>query len=230
MNRLERLYAIQEQLRRRSPAPVVAARLADEFGVTTRTIERDLVALRSAGVPIDGDVGRTGGYRMGRTNGAAVFSLNPEEVVALLLATQAAGGMPFTAAATTATQRLLDALPEATRVRVEELRNRIRAAQPDAPPVRPAVRRVVETAVRDRLVVRLRYVDAEGVESLRSVEAHGFYGTVDGWYLNGWCRLRDGGRIFRLDRIQQATATRERAPHRDVDDVLGWVPHEVARP
>jgi predicted DNA-binding transcriptional regulator YafY len=230
MNRLERLYAIQEQLRRRSPSSVVAARLADEFGVTTRTIERDVVALRSAGVPIDGNVGRTGGYRLERTNGTAVFSLNPEEVVAFLLATQAAAGMPFTTAATTATQRLLDALPEATRVRVEELRDRIRAARPDLAPVRPAVRRVVEAAVRDRLVVRLRYVDAAGVETSRSVEAHGFYGADDGWYLNAWCRLRSDGRIFRLDRIQQANATREHAPHRDMDEVLGWVPHEVARP
>lgn len=230
MNRLERLYAIQEELRRRAPAPVSASTLARRFGVSRRTVERDLTALRSAGLPIDGDVGRAGGYRIERPHGNLLFSLGPEEVVALLLATRAAAGMPFTAAATTATQRLLDALPGSTRVATDELRQRIRAASPTAPHVRPSVSRAVEAAVRDRLVARIEYVDAAGAATRRDVEAHGFYGGVDGWYLIGWCRLRDAGRIFRLDRIGRATLRRERAPYRDLDDVLGWVPDDVAHP
>lgn len=230
MKRLERLYAIHEELRRRAPVPVSAARLAEEFGVTRRTIERDLDALRSSGVPVDADVGRTGGYRLERTRGSVVFSLGPEEVVALLLATKVAEGMPFGDAATIATKRLLDALPAPTRVGVEELRDRLRAVLPDAPRARPAVQRAVEEAVRDRRVVRLRYVDRNGEVSSRAVEAHGFTGAPDGWYLIGWCRLRRGGRIFRLDRIQRATVTREHAPWRDVDEVLGWVPQQIARP
>jgi predicted DNA-binding transcriptional regulator YafY len=234
MKRLERLYAINEELKRRAPFPVSAPTLADQFEVNRRTIERDLSALRSAGVPIDGDVGRTGGYSLAPTKGNVVFTLTPEEVVALLLATRAAAGMPFTSAATTATRRLLDALPDATRVQVDELRDRIRASESSAqrsrPVVRRVVRRAVETAVRDHVVVKLRYVDADGVTTTRAVEAHGFYGAVDGWYLVGWCRLREGGRIFRLDRIAHATVTTEQAVDRDLDEVLGWVPHDVSRP
>jgi predicted DNA-binding transcriptional regulator YafY len=79
-------------------------------------------------------------------------------------------------------------------------------------------------------VVRIHYVDAGGVATTRAVEAHGFTGATDGWYLIGWCRLRDGGRMFRLDRIRRATVTRERAARRDVDEVLGWVPQAIARP
>jgi predicted DNA-binding transcriptional regulator YafY len=230
MNRLERLYAINEELRRRSPLSVSATRLAEEFGVTRRTVERDLAALRASGVPVDADVGRRGGYRLARARGNAVFSLSPEEVVALLLAARAANGMPFTTAASTATQRLLDALPDATRVGVEELRVRIRAGRLDVPRARPAVQRAIEAAVRDRLVVQIDYVDANAVKTARAVEAHGFYGAIDGWYLVGWCRLRDAGRIFRLDRIARATVTREQASVRDLDDVLGWVPNEVVQP
>ncbi len=230
MKRLERLYALNEELRRRAPSPVSAATLAETFGVTRRTIERDLASLRSAGVALDADVGRTGGYRLARTRGTAVFSLGPEEVVALLLATRAASGMPFTGAAKTATERLLDALPDVTRVQVEELRGRIRTAETHAQEVRPAVRRAVEAAVRDRMVVRIQYVDADGVETSRAVEGQGFYGAIDGWYLIGWCRLRDAGRIFRLDRIRRAHVTAEVMPPRDIDDVLGWVPHETRRP
>jgi predicted DNA-binding transcriptional regulator YafY len=230
VNRLERLYAINEELRRRAPVAVSATRLAEEFGVTRRTIERDLASLRSAGVPVDADVGRAGGYRLAPTRGSAVFSLGPEEVAALLLAARATEGMPFGDAAATATKRLLDALPASTRVGVEALRDRLRAAVPGAPRARPAVQRAVEAAVRDRSVVRIRYLDAGGVSTARSVEAHGFTGAADGWYLIGWCRLRDGGRMFRLDRIQRATVTREQAPWRDLDEVLGWVPHTIVRP
>jgi predicted DNA-binding transcriptional regulator YafY len=230
VNRLERLYAISEELRRRAPAAVSATRLAEEFGVTRRTIERDLDALRAAGVPVDADVGRSGGYRLSPTRGRAVFSLGPEEVVALLLATKVAEGMPFGDAAVMATRRLLDSLPDSTRVAAEELRGRLRAVLPDAPRARPAVQRAVEAAVRDRAVVRITYVDAGGVETTRAVEAHGFTGASDGWYLIGWCRLREGGRMFRLDRIRSAAVTRERAAWRDVDEVLGWVPHTIAPP
>jgi predicted DNA-binding transcriptional regulator YafY len=230
VKRLERLYALHEELRRRAPVPVSAARLAEEFGVTRRTIERDLEALRSSGVPVDADVGRTGGYRLERTRGSVVFTLGPEEVVALLLAAKVADGMPFGDAAVTATKRLLDALPASTRVGVEELRDRLRAVVPEAPRASPVVQRAVEAAVRDHLVVRIRYADRHGEVSSRAVEAHGFTGAPDGWYLIGWCRLRRAGRMFRLDRIQRATVTRERAPWRDVDEVLGWVPQQITRP
>ena len=171
-----------------------------------------------------------GGYRLAPTKGTVLFSLGPEEVVALLLATRAETGMPFTAAANAATQRLLDALPDPTRVAVEELRGRFRTANVARQRARTAVQRSVEAAVRDRLVVRIRYVDADEVKTNRAVEAHGFYGAVDGWYLVGWCRLRDAGRIFRLDRITRATTTHGIAPTRELDAVLGWVPHDVTRP
>jgi predicted DNA-binding transcriptional regulator YafY len=230
MHRLERLYAISEELRRRAPATVTASTLADMFGVTRRTVERDLAALRTAGVAVEGDVGRTGGYALLPMRGNAVVSFTPEEVVALLLATRAAEGMPFATAAGVATHRLLDALPAVTRVAVDELRARILTSTSRLTPVNPAVLRAVEGAVRDRLVIRLRYTDADGVVTTRSVEAQGITGAVDGWYLVGWCRLRDAGRMFRMDRIGAATITRETAPFRPVADVLGWIPHPVGHP
>jgi predicted DNA-binding transcriptional regulator YafY len=47
MRRLERLYAITEEIRRHEPASVSAGWLADRFGVSRRTVERDLAALRN---------------------------------------------------------------------------------------------------------------------------------------------------------------------------------------
>src|SRR4029078_11872215 len=66
MRRKSRLFALAEALR----APrtgVTAQQLADRFGVTLRTIARDLEALQDAGMPIRADRGRGGGYALDKT-------------------------------------------------------------------------------------------------------------------------------------------------------------------
>ena len=230
MNRLERLYAVTEAIRRRAPQPVSAAALADEFGVTRRTMERDLAALRTAGVPLYGSDGRCGGQRLAGHGGRVVFALSAEEVTALLLAATASAGMPFSDAARSATRHLLDSLPDDTRVVVDGLRHKLRATTGDRVRATPRVQRTLEESVRRGVVVNLTYEDRNGERTDRAVESVGFYGGADGWYLIGWCRLREGGRIFRLDRVASARLTREVAPVRDVDDTLGWVPEDLVTP
>ena len=67
MNRTDRLYALVEELRARAPRLVRANDLDKRFEVTTRTIERDLLALQEAGVPIWAQPGPGGGTRSTRT-------------------------------------------------------------------------------------------------------------------------------------------------------------------
>ena len=124
----------------------------------------------------------------------------------------------------------LDSLPDDTRVGVDELRHRLRATVGAGVRASPRVQRTVEEAVRRQVVVNLDYDDRNGARTRRSVEPVGFYGGGDGWFLIGWCRLRDDGRIFRLDRIASARLTREPAPVRDLDDTLGWVPEDLVTP
>ncbi|HLL25188.1 MAG TPA: HTH domain-containing protein, partial [Kofleriaceae bacterium] len=63
MRRKSRMFAIAEALRARRTG-VTAQQLADRFGVTLRTIYRDLDALQDAGMPIKADRGRGGGYAL----------------------------------------------------------------------------------------------------------------------------------------------------------------------
>lgn len=231
MQRLERLMAISETLRRAAPHPVSARRLADEFGVTSRTIERDLAALRSAGLPLYSESGRRGGAVSLDQMGNVVVTLNPNEVMALLTAVQAAGhSMPFADSGVTAVNRVLEALPAQTRVMTEQLRDRTRTVDEAGDPVTRGVRRSIEEAVRRQVVINIGYRDRDGGETQRSVDPVGFLRHTDGWYLIAWCHLRAAGRIFRFDRITRANLTRRPCPVRDVDATLGWVPHRVTRP
>jgi proteasome accessory factor B len=78
----------------------------------------------------------------------------------------------------------------------------------------------VERALAEGTVLRLSYVDAAGQESDRAVEPAGLL-TADGkWYLIAWCRTRQAGRGFRLDRIAAATPTGEPAPPHDLAALL----------
>jgi predicted DNA-binding transcriptional regulator YafY len=229
MNRLERLYALSETIRRASPSPVSAASLARRFGVTPRTIERDLAALRAAGLPLYAHNGRTGGQVALDQRGSSVLSLSAAEITALLVALAAVGpSMPFSDAGASAAERLLASLGPSTRVAVEDLRSRIRVRK--EPTTSARARRTIEDALRRSVVLNLKYADAQGNQTARSVDPVGFYNGGDGWYLIGWCHLRQAGRIFRLDRVVTARLTTRPSGQRDVDEVLGWVPTAVTAP
>jgi predicted DNA-binding transcriptional regulator YafY len=62
MNRTDRLYALVEELRAVAPRPRSARHLAEHYEVSTRTIERDILARQESGVPIYAETGRRGGY------------------------------------------------------------------------------------------------------------------------------------------------------------------------
>src|SRR6266545_568109 len=64
MNRTDRLYALVEELRATAPRARAARRLAERFEVSVRTIERDILALQQAGVPIWATPGPGGGYKI----------------------------------------------------------------------------------------------------------------------------------------------------------------------
>ncbi len=227
MNRTDRLYAIVEELRARSPRMLQAGALAGRFEVSVRTIERDVLALQEAGVPIWSQRGPRGGYALDPRRTLPPLNLTAEEAFALATALAAAGPMPFAHAARSARMKLAAVMASAEAAEAEALATRIRVAprpEPDA-----AVMRAIEEGVVRHKVVDLLYEDRYGQESSRAVEAQGLFSSHHGWYLIGWCRMRDGGRVFRLDRIRQATVTDEPIPERDVDEVLD-VPFPVMIP
>jgi predicted DNA-binding transcriptional regulator YafY len=222
VNRTDRLYAIAEVLRATAPRARTARDLAQRFEVSARTIERDISALQQSGVPIWATPGPGGGYSVDPEMSLPPLNLTADEATAIAVALAASGPIPFADAARAALRKLVAAMSTASREGARELVGRIHLLQQRGQLEATPVVRAVETAVTQRRVLELDYVDASGNRTdHRLVEPYGLAGGQDHWYLMAWCRMRDGGRSFRLDRIQGARVTDEAAPVRQLHEVAG---------
>ena len=218
MNRTDRLYAVVEELRAVAPSVRTARWLADRFEVSLRTIERDISALQQAGVPIYATPGRRGGYALDESSTLPPVNFTPEEATAVALALDRQAGGPFSRAAGVALRKIVGVMSTADAAAAQRLAARVQLID-DTSLRHPSIPSVIEQAVVDRRVLRITYGDDEGNVTRRDVEPVAFVGSDSQWYLVGWCRLRDDARVFRIDRVQAAALTGERAPDRSIDDV-----------
>jgi proteasome accessory factor B len=218
VNRTTRLYALVEELRAAAPRPLTVAALAARFEVNARTVQRDLQALMEAGVPVRATPGRGGGWSIDPEMTLPPIRFTAAEASALAVALAGAdASAPYAGAARTAAQKIAASMTGPASVAAQELAARI-VALPS--PADSTVRGAVERALTANSVLRLSYVDAAGRESDRVVEPAGLL-TADGrWYLIAWCRTRQAGRGFRLDRITAAAPTDERARPHDLTRLL----------
>ena len=228
MNRTDRLYALVEELRASAPAYRTAAELAEMYEVSTRTIERDIVALQEAGVPIWGAPGRNGGYSIDPDRTLPPVNFTPAEALAVAVAVEADRG-PFAAAGQSARNKILSSMAPGDRAATEAMAQRVRRfhGRHRGEPVRVPL--TVQRAITEQLVVAIDYRDRQGDRNLREVEPVGVIALDERWYLVGWCRLRHAPRSFRLDRIRGAQLTGERAPARGPQTFLEFAPLFIPR-
>jgi predicted DNA-binding transcriptional regulator YafY len=224
VNRTDRLYALVEELRAVAPRPRSARQLAGRYEVSTRTIERDILALQESGVPVYAVTGRRGGYVIDKARTLPPLNFTAAEMLAMAVSLAGAEATPFASALRSALRKVLAAAPAAQTAQAAQLADRVRVIG-----TRSAVPLAIQEAIIARHVLRLRYRDRHDVMTCRDVEPVAFAGTRAHWYLVGWCRLRQGTRAFRLDRIDAAADTGEPAPHRSYGDLDVDIPDALVR-
>ncbi len=200
MRRADRLFRIVQLLRH--GRLLTAARLAEKLEVSTRTIYRDVLDLQLSGMPIEGEAGV--GYTLRRDLDLPPLMFTSAELTALVLGArlvQAWGGAESVRAAGSALQRIEAVLPA-------ELRDRLSAIQMYAPgfmmPDRDRERldQLHEAVLATRCVC-FAYTREDAVQSRRKVRPLGLFFWSGVWTLVAWCELRDGFRMFRIDRISE---------------------------
>jgi predicted DNA-binding transcriptional regulator YafY len=238
VNRTDRLYALVEELRAVAPRPRPARQLAGRYEVSTRTIERDVLALQESGVPIYAVAGRYGGYVIDKALTLPPLNFTAAEMVAIAVSLARAESTPFASAMRSALRKVLAVASAAQTAEARHLAEAVRlieSSPPDESGARGngraglAVPLAIQEAITARHVLLLSYRDRHDVMTSREVEPAAFAGTPAHWYLIAWCRLRDSARAFRVDRIQAVTDTGKPAPRRSYGDLDTDIPNALVR-
>ncbi|EGF95203.1 Probable transcription repressor NiaR [Brevundimonas diminuta] len=223
MSRSERLLDLLNTLRRHR-RPVSGRALAEETGVSLRTLYRDIASLQAQGATIEGEPGV--GYVLKPGYLLPPLMFTPEEIEALALGSRwvaERADARLRDAALSAQARIAAVLPPDLRDEMEASALFIGPGAPiPADAVDPAQLR---KAIRIERKLRLNYRDEAGAASDRVVWpfALAFFDRVR--LLIVWCELRGDFRSFRTDRIVEVEVLEARYPTRKAVLLKRW--HEA---
>jgi predicted DNA-binding transcriptional regulator YafY len=201
------MFALAEALRARRTG-VTAQELADRFGVTLRTIYRDLQALQDAGMPIKADRGRGGGYALDKHYQLPPINFTAREAALLVAMSRFVVEqrlIPFPQTIAGAIDKVRSALSTSAQRELLTLVGQLQLVGVPALPVAPAVRDVIETAWFENRAVRIVYAKSAYQLSPRRVKIRNLVFDRQVTLLNVVDLDTAQDRQFRLDKIQSAT-------------------------
>ncbi|MER5406157.1 YafY family protein [Streptomyces sp. NPDC002769] len=189
---------------------MTAAQLAEELEVSVRTVYRDVESLHAAGVPLYGDAGHAGGYRLLDGYRTRLTGLTAGEAEALFLA-----GVPGPAAElglgrvlAAARLKVRAALPRELRAHADRISDRFHLDAPgwyadaDGTPYLPAV---ADAVWNGRVLSVLYRRWREPTDVRRRLEPYGLVLKAGRWYVVAG----PGPRTFRVDQILRLDPTGE---------------------
>ena len=212
MSRAQRLLDLIQVLRRHR-WPVAGASLAQELGVSLRTLYRDIETLKAQGARIDGEPGVGYVLRPGFMLPPLMFS--EDEIEALVLGSRWVADRadaPLQQAARNALAKIGAVLPHDLKDKLEATPLLVGPGEPISAGDSglPAIRQAIRTECK----LRIAYVDQNGADTRRTVWpfALAFFDRVR--VVVAWCELRRDFRSFRTDRITRLKLSDRRYPRR----------------
>jgi predicted DNA-binding transcriptional regulator YafY len=210
--RISRLTAILTQLQAKSR--LTATSLAEKFGVSKRTIYRDIRALEKAGVPILTEEGK--GYTLVEGYRMPPIMFTEKQANALILAEQLVlknRDASLVKDYSEAIDKIKSILKYTSKDKANLLGRRTQYDQISYQERNSNVLSDLQNALTNYTLVEMSYTDKEGKVTSRLIEPFALLST-ENWYLIAKCRLREGFRFFRLDRIQNIALLSEQfEPH-----------------
>ncbi len=230
-DRMKRLEMLPVQLKQDEHCTV--AGLAQQHGVSARTIARDLAIMRDQGMQIDADRGRGGGLRLDRNWGVGRLNLSYGDAVDLLISISVAEQMNsplFLANLGSVRRQLVASFSPEKRNQVDRLNARIIIGATSSTYVqagaKTAPKRVVQTihqAFIARETIEITYQREDGDLSERVIAPHYLLLKYPIWYVVAFDYLRQSPRTFRCDRVNSAQMTGARfslLPKQDFEPLL----------
>jgi predicted DNA-binding transcriptional regulator YafY len=199
MAKTDRVLQLLEALQDRPSA--TGPELARELDVDVRTLRRDIVALRDLGIPVEGERGRGGSYRIRPGYRVPPLMFTSQEAAAVALGLMAAKRLGIeTDSALTKVRRVL---PDRLRLGVESLEQtlgftgRIEAEPPDGETLL-----TLADAARSARRLTARYTDSQGQTTTRELTPWGVVAHQGRWYYAAYDHEREAPRTLRADRTR----------------------------
>lgn len=191
---------------------VTAIELSEHFGVSRRTICRDLDTLTLAGIPIYTERGKGGG-----------MSLLPDFVLNKLILNEAEQ------------TEILSALQGLSKIKSDEtdqVLNKLSTVFNKTTTNWLEVDFVgwsdesnmfddFKDAILQQYIVTFEYYNSEGGKTVRSVEPMQLYFKSNAWYLKAFCLKKQGLRLYKFSRIKKLVVSKQHFVKRDSLDITG---------
>ncbi len=209
--------------------------IADRLEIDRRTVRRYVSALQELGIPIEGQRGVGGGYRIRPGYRLPPLMLDDDEAVIVALGVVAAGRLGLagsTESAEAALAKIHRVLPDTVRRRVEALETTLdfTTAAPAGAPVAGGTVLLLADAIRRRRRLRISYRAFSGEATRRELSPHGLVVHSGRWYLAAFDHVRDDLRTFRVDRMRRALLAKEPAiAPPDGFDAAAYIRRSLAR-
>jgi predicted DNA-binding transcriptional regulator YafY len=209
--RLTRLTAILTQLQ--SKRIVTASKLAEKFGVSNRTIYRDIKSLENAGVPVITEDGK--GYTLMDGYKIPPIMFTEDEANALLTAEliiQSSKDSSLIDKFAEAISKVRAVIPNRIKSKTDSLEQKMGITNTyidNSPKSKYLLE--IQKALVEYLVLNISYTDKGGKTSKRSLEPFAIYSNTNyEWVMVAFCRLRKDFRTFSLLNIENLVTTKEK--------------------
>ncbi|MCG8670087.1 MAG: YafY family transcriptional regulator [Pseudomonadales bacterium] len=209
INRFDRVISILTMLH--TKRLITAKEIAERFGVSERTVYRDIRTLETAGVPIGSEAGL--GYFLDKSYRLPPVMFDRDEAVALLLAEKFIQGIRDQKTGQSyrsALDKVKAVLGHDDKDYLEALSQRVDVHlgvnQSDTAGDR-WLEEIQKAIVFSHTLQIEYYAHYRQQSGQRTIEPIGLYYYSRHWHLIAWCQTRDDYRDFRLDRIQTLAVT-----------------------
>ncbi len=207
--------------------------LAERLEVDLRTVRRYVTMLQDLGIPVEGERGRAGGYRLRPGFKLPPLMLSNDEALAVTIGLMVARHMGLAAsqpAVDGAIAKIERVLPPDLRPRIDAVHHTFAFDLPvsTARDGNPNLALLGEAAIR-RQRIWIRYGSNTGSLTEREIDPYALVLVSGRWYVAGFCHLRRDLRTFRADRMLELEP---RANGFDVPaefDALAYVRESLAR-
>jgi predicted DNA-binding transcriptional regulator YafY len=227
MNRIDRLFGILTLLQSRKY--VTAEKIAEKFGISIRTVYRDVKALCETGIPVSFEQYK--GYFIVPGYFLPPVSFSSEEANALLLMETMVAGFADQSIRkhySTALNKVKAVLRTSEKEKLEILNHNTRLQLPARMRNDHEYLSTIQEAIAGRQQLEIDYQKKDSdSSSKRLIEPIGLIFYAFSWHVIGWCHLRNEYRDFRVDRIRSIKNNREpfsKTDHIELNDYMGMIP------